>query len=382
MDEHKIEQLIAGEHSSCGAGELFALRVLGDMMEPEFEHGAIIVVDPGGALFVPARGWLVLGASPDLAANGGAWVHWAWGAGWSLAQAQGQLVVRDAVGKIVDAVPFGSAAFPHPAHASIARVDAASDSTQASTWAASTSTYGPGGAGTPAGPNRDVAASPCLAGAPPVCDDGNPCTVDGCDAVAGCISLPLPNCCGNGVVESGEQCDGDDLSGATCASLGYGEGTLRCDADCTFDTAACTGAPACDPADPSLYTSALQSYVCTDAWGLTAVVSVNATQWIFVDNGGGTLGVQVPNNPDVPELIGSMPICPGGSFTATAIAYGECCEFYTLDATYLDANTWEGTFTIEFCGDPSCGCPTGDGGLTCSLTTCTTAVLGPFQAQR
>lgn len=38
------------DESGCGASELYALRVLGDMMEPEFEHGAIIVVDPAGVI--------------------------------------------------------------------------------------------------------------------------------------------------------------------------------------------------------------------------------------------------------------------------------------------------------------------------------------------
>jgi SOS-response transcriptional repressor LexA len=38
------------DNTGCGAGELYALRVLGDMMEPEFEHGAVIVVDPGGVI--------------------------------------------------------------------------------------------------------------------------------------------------------------------------------------------------------------------------------------------------------------------------------------------------------------------------------------------
>lgn len=36
------------EASGCSAEEPFALRVLGDMMEPEFEHGVIIIVDPEG----------------------------------------------------------------------------------------------------------------------------------------------------------------------------------------------------------------------------------------------------------------------------------------------------------------------------------------------
>jgi len=36
------------ETTGCSAAEPYALRVLGDMMEPEFEHGCIIVVDPEG----------------------------------------------------------------------------------------------------------------------------------------------------------------------------------------------------------------------------------------------------------------------------------------------------------------------------------------------
>lgn len=34
----------------CSGGESFALRVLGDDMSPEFEHGHIIIVEPDGAL--------------------------------------------------------------------------------------------------------------------------------------------------------------------------------------------------------------------------------------------------------------------------------------------------------------------------------------------
>ena len=45
--------------TGCAAGEPFALRVLGDMMEPEFEHGCVIVIDPEGHVkdgcFVVAR---------------------------------------------------------------------------------------------------------------------------------------------------------------------------------------------------------------------------------------------------------------------------------------------------------------------------------------
>ena len=46
--------------------------------------------------------------------------------------------------------------------------------------------------------------------------------------------------CGNGIVESGEQCDGANLSGATCSSLGFTGGSLSCTISCSFNTAACT----------------------------------------------------------------------------------------------------------------------------------------------
>ncbi len=50
-----------------------------------------------------------------------------------------------------------------------------------------------------------------------------------------------PASCGNGVIDAGEQCDGADLQGFDCASLGLNGGTLACDAMmCTFDTSMCS----------------------------------------------------------------------------------------------------------------------------------------------
>jgi len=63
--------------------------------------------------------------------------------------------------------------------------------------------------------------------------------------------------CGNGILETGEQCDGTSLGGATCMSLGYTSGTLACTTSCTFDTSGCAvcgngvreDGEACDGAD-------------------------------------------------------------------------------------------------------------------------------------
>ena len=59
--------------------------------------------------------------------------------------------------------------------------------------------------------------------------------------------------CGDGSVDPGEVCDVGDLAGEDCESLGYGPGVLTCQGDCEdFNTAGCSTLPACgdDHADP------------------------------------------------------------------------------------------------------------------------------------
>jgi hypothetical protein len=55
------------------------------------------------------------------------------------------------------------------------------------------------------------------------------------------------NDCGNATLDPGEDCDGTELGTASCTTIGQGfvGGTLGCQADCTFDTTACTAAPNC-----------------------------------------------------------------------------------------------------------------------------------------
>jgi prepilin-type N-terminal cleavage/methylation domain-containing protein len=57
-----------------------------------------------------------------------------------------------------------------------------------------------------------------------------------------CPPGPPPSNCGDGVIQSGEQCDGSNLNGQTCVGEGYGSGTLVCNSDCTFDFSRCVPA--------------------------------------------------------------------------------------------------------------------------------------------
>ena len=56
-----------------------------------------------------------------------------------------------------------------------------------------------------------------------------------------CVPSTVPGC-GDGVREGHESCDGTDLGGATCATLGLAGGTLGCTAGCGFDVSQCSGA--------------------------------------------------------------------------------------------------------------------------------------------
>ncbi len=48
--------------------------------------------------------------------------------------------------------------------------------------------------------------------------------------------------CGDGILNGNESCDGTDLGGETCETLGYLGGTLACDEECRFDTSRCIAA--------------------------------------------------------------------------------------------------------------------------------------------
>lgn len=75
----------------------------------------------------------------------------------------------------------------------------------------------------------DCTVDPC---ADQVCDDGDPCTIDGCDPVTGeCVFLPIPGCGECGWPEGGD-C-GEAHETPACADV------TCCEAVCDFDPYCC-----------------------------------------------------------------------------------------------------------------------------------------------
>jgi len=97
---------------------------------------------------------------------------------------------------------------------------------------------------------------------------------------------PLP-LCGNGVVDLGEPCDGADLGGATCTSLGFASGTLTCTVRCGFDVGACTGTRSLATGQTTCWNSGGNVISCTGT-GHDGDVQAGATL-AYQDNGDGTI---------------------------------------------------------------------------------------------
>jgi len=69
--------------------------------------------------------------------------------------------------------------------------------------------------------------------------------------------------CGDGRAEAPESCDGSDLKGLTCQTLGLDAGALMCNADCTLDTSECNFNP-CEGHDTPC--GPYGSTRCLDGW--------------------------------------------------------------------------------------------------------------------
>jgi hypothetical protein len=85
-----------------------------------------------------------------------------------------------------------------------------------------------------------------------------------CESDLSAANAELAQCqtqvCGNGVLDSGEECDVGNLAGQSCATRGFSAGTLLCAPGCTFDTAHC-------------------SSTRFDASGLTIIDNLTGLEW-------------------------------------------------------------------------------------------------------
>lgn len=102
--------------------------------------------------------------------------------------------------------------------------------------------------------------------------------------------------CGDGFIERGEECDGDELDGASCESLGFVSGALACGDDCFYDTTDCDGytGPCCVAnGTPGCSDPACTAEVCAaDAFCCDV-------QWDGLCSGAAAMNCEICTTPDV-----------------------------------------------------------------------------------
>lgn len=190
--------------------------------------------------------------------------------------------------------------------------------------------------------------------------------------------------CGDGVADLGvEDCDGADLGGQSCVDLGFDGGALGCLDTCKHDTSGCTACgdgvldpgetcddgnqvagdgcdascaiEACDPDGPWKLQGPAIAYTCC-----VGLVNVNIDSFIFSGDGASIAGS--PSNPVA--MTGAATTCPKGEFANQGVLQGGCTETFKLTGSFTDANTWKGTYVIDFEGQ-QCSCFNGQLGVPC-----------------
>ena len=169
-------------------------------------------VSNGGPLLVAPGGRIVLGASTDTDANGGAPVAYAW-VGYSLGNGADDVILRSGE-VVVDQVAWDDGkTFPDPNGASMTLSPESLSATandKGEAWCAATTPFGAGDLGTPGQANPPCAAPNCGNGEldpGEVCDDGNLIPGDGCEPSC----KVTPGGCGDGEKNEGEECDDGNL---------------------------------------------------------------------------------------------------------------------------------------------------------------------------
>jgi len=66
------------------------------------------VINAGGALLIPAAGYVVLGRSKDQAANGGVAVSYAYGSAFNLSNTADEIVLVNKTGTVIDSVSYAT----------------------------------------------------------------------------------------------------------------------------------------------------------------------------------------------------------------------------------------------------------------------------------
>lgn len=181
--------------------------------------------------------------------------------------------------------------------------------------------------------------------------------------------------CGNGTLEDGESCDGTDLGGATCMGAGFDGGTLSCTATCTLDTSACTGegcgdgtingTELCDGADVGVASCATEGFD-GGTLGCNATCDAFVTTACTYTCGDG--GIDPGETCDGAALGGAT--CMGEGFVSGSIACSSTCTLDTSGCSTCGDGAINGSDVCDGTALGGATCTSVPGGFTAGTLAC------------
>lgn len=156
---------------------------------------------------------------------------------------------------------------------------------------------------------KDIDAGALDPGGPDAGQGSNPTTDGGSGLPDGGVS-PGP-ACGDQQLDEGEDCDGPEPPNRSCVQLGFDQGTLSCNSDCTWNTAACSGTENCNDARDNDGDGAVD---CSDATDCGAVCGDTCLAPLAVDPNSSLNGTTLGH---ATALTSSC----GGAATGAEVAY-------------------------------------------------------------
>jgi hypothetical protein len=207
-----------------------------------------------------------------------------------------------------------------------------------------------------------------------LCDDGSQ---NSDTAPNACRTTCRTSYCGDGVIDEGELCDGSNIVGQTCQTHGFTAGALACSPEtCQFDTSSCSrcGDSRAEGTDPIQ----VHYEVCdgTDLRGQDCI-SIGQAQ--------GVLRCTTSCTWNISGCVGGGPICGDGAVDGTEVCdpgqYPLCAEDCSsrcgdtvvtgaeeceIDGASWNVNTCNYDCTVPVCGDGICNGPAGETQASCS----------------
>jgi hypothetical protein len=189
------------------------------------------------------------------------------------------------------------------------------------------------------------AAGMCLAGTPLACGDGNPCTVDVCDATAGCTNAAAPS---GAACDDGDPCNGVETCNASAMCISSGAPSCDDNNPCTADSC---GPGGCMHAPVATGTS------CSDGNACNGAETCNATGMCV---GGAALSCDDANPCTADTCDASAGCQHANAIAGTACGDGDPCN---------GAEACDGTGACAAGTALTC-----DDGNPCTVDACTAGV--------